>query len=233
MKREVRAGLYLTIVVHLSILIVVLSYGIVRISRSEPAFMINFSKQEELEKQAAKEAMRAVLSQEIDDILADVKKNTRNVIVNRNQKLKDDRFKNPEQVYEEAKALQERLDAAQREALAQEGDGALADMRNPARKENAPAYTGPSVLEYTLEGRKALKMPIPVYKCFGGGDVTLSIEVNPKGYVVAAAVVAAFSSEDRCLQEYALKAARQSRFTADSKAPPRQRGRIVYRFMAQ
>ena len=78
-----------------------------------------------------------------------------------------------------------------------------------------------------------MSLPIPVYKCLGGGDVTVSIQVDRKGYVQKAAIVAYFSSQDRCLQEYALRAARQSRFTASVDAPPLQTGEIVYRFIPQ
>ncbi|MCL2739558.1 MAG: energy transducer TonB, partial [Bacteroidales bacterium] len=75
--------------------------------------------------------------------------------------------------------------------------------------------------------------PIPVYKCLGGGDVTVLIAVDPRGYVVAADVVREFSSSDPCLNEYAIRAARTSRFSASANAPQRQQGEIVYRFIAQ
>ena len=78
-----------------------------------------------------------------------------------------------------------------------------------------------------------MHLPIPVYKCMGGGDVTVAIQVDPKGYVVHAAIVTDFSSQDHCLQEFAVRAALQSRFTAQSNAPSKQSGEIVYRFIPQ
>ena len=92
---------------------------------------------------------------------------------------------------------------------------------------------GPSVLSYRLEGRKGQSLPIPAYKCIGGGDVTVAIIVNRKGYVVNVKVVENVSSPDICLQDYAMRAAKRSRFTASSTAPERQAGEIVYRFIAQ
>ena len=47
--------------------------------------------------------------------------------------------------------------------------------------QKAEAYQGPSVISYTLEGRKAMNLPVPAYKCMGGGDVSVSVIVNRKG----------------------------------------------------
>ena len=41
------------------------------------------------------------------------------------------------------------------------------------------------------------------------------------------------SSADQCLRNFAVRAARLSRFSASPSAPPRQTGEIVYRFIAQ
>ena len=109
----------------------------------------------------------------------------------------------------------------------------MAAQKNKDERENEKPYTGPAVLEYSLEGRKAMSLPIPVYKCLGGGDVTVAIQVDRKGYVKKMAILQDFSSQDRCLQEFALRAARQSRFTASEEAPPLQPGEIVYRFIPQ
>ena len=94
-------------------------------------------------------------------------------------------------------------------------------------------YSGPSVLSYTLEGRKASKLPIPAYRCYGCGDVTVIITVDPQGNVVAAKVLDEISSSDSCLRSFAVRAARLSKFSASSSAPARQNGEILYRFIAQ
>ena len=41
------------------------------------------------------------------------------------------------------------------------------------------------------------------------------------------------SATDKCLREFALRAARQSKFSKSDKAPERQTGEIVYQFIAQ
>jgi TonB family protein len=112
-----------------------------------------------------------------------------------------------------------------------EDDIALGAKKQESKSKET--YVGPSVLSYRLDGRKGMSLPIPAYKCVGGGDVTVAIIVNKKGYVTAVKVVENVSSADGCLQDYAMKAAKRSRFTASSTAPERQAGEIVYRFIAQ
>ena len=119
--------------------------------------------------------MRTEISEELDELISEIQRQTRNVAVDatqRNRMLRDDRHKDPEEVYKEAEALQKRLDAARKELEEQEGSEVLTTNKDDKKEKNEKPYTGPAVLEYTLEGRKAVKLPIPVYKCLGGGDVT-------------------------------------------------------------
>lgn len=236
MKKETKTGIYLTIIVHLVALIVILSLQISSMIRKESSFVLDFTQQEELEAAQRKEQMRAEISEGLDELIAEIQRQSRNVAVDatqRNQLLRDDRHKNPAEVYKEAEELQKRLDAARKEVEEQGGQEAVAAQKNKDERENEKPYTGPAVLEYSLEGRKAMSLPIPVYKCLGGGDVTVAIQVDRKGYVKKMAILQDFSSQDRCLQEFALRAARQSRFTASEEAPPLQPGEIVYRFIPQ
>ncbi|MCL2502709.1 MAG: hypothetical protein FWE99_06200, partial [Bacteroidales bacterium] len=150
----------------------------------------------------------------------------------RNQTLRDDRFRNPSEVYDEHQQLQAKLDASRRAAQALQGsddDVASIQTEQPASE----TYTGPSVISYKLEGRKAVSLPIPAYKGLRGGDVTILIVVNPYGYVISTSVVRQFSSSDPNLIEYAINAARSSRFNRDDNASQQQQGEIVYRFIAQ
>ena len=94
-------------------------------------------------------------------------------------------------------------------------------------------YTGPSVLSWSLDGRKASRLPIPAYRCMGSGEVTVIITVNNQGNVINAKVDEGLSSKDGCLQGYAVRAARLSRFSASQQAPARQMGTITYAFIAQ
>lgn len=237
MKKETRVGIYLTVILHLLVLIGFLLYQINSLVQKESTFVLDFTKQEEREEKAEKEKRREELSAELEDLIAGIQQQSRNVAVDiseRERHLKDDRNRNPEQVYDEAKSLQERLDAARKAVREQQGEEEIVSAdRIDQKKTQTEAYTGPSVLEYRLDGRKAMHLPIPAYKCLGGGDVTVAIEVDRKGMVVEALIVADFSSMDHCLQEFAIRAARQSRFTSSTNAPPRQSGEIVYRFIPQ
>ncbi|OFY40402.1 MAG: hypothetical protein A2X18_03610 [Bacteroidetes bacterium GWF2_40_14] len=232
-NKEKNVGLYLTIAVHLLVIIILLATRIGFVLSEENSFILDFTQQETAEKQAQEAQLKEDVSNELDGLLSR-STSIRNVAVDASQKgkaLKDDRFKNPNQVYEEAKKLQDKLNASKKEAEAYQGSD---DVAEPAQEQKkSETYKGPSVISYSLEGRKAMSLPIPVYKCIGGGDVSVAISVNRKGYVIAASVITNASSADRCLQDYAIKAAKSSRFTASPNAPERQVGKIVYRFIAQ
>lgn len=94
-------------------------------------------------------------------------------------------------------------------------------------------YQGPSVVSYLLDGRSAIYMPVPAYKCRGGGDVTILIEVNKLGYVTDVEIDKKASSRDNCLQEAAKQAATRARFTTSPVGASSQKGNIVYRFVPQ
>jgi TonB family protein len=99
--------------------------------------------------------------------------------------------------------------------------------------EESQAYKGPSIVSYYLEGRTAIHLPVPSYKCKYGGDVTVLIEVNSLGYVVNAEVDKRNSSNDECLHLAAIDAAERARFSTLSTKSGNQKGNIVYRFVPQ
>jgi TonB family protein len=98
--------------------------------------------------------------------------------------------------------------------------------------EESQAYKGPSIVSYYLEGRVAIYLPVPSYKCLNGGDVTVLIEVNSQGYVVNAEIDKRNSSNDECLHHAAIDAAERARFSTAAKSD-NQKGNIVYRFVPQ
>ena len=234
--RERRVGIYATISVHLVVVIIFLLYHIGHIARLDTFFVIDFSQQEAIEAQQEKEERRKTFEEELDRIMAPTRHNElRNVAVDKSdQTLRDDRHTNPSAIYEEAQRVQERLDASRRAAQQQQGgDVPIAAMGNNNTTTQARAYSGPSVLSYDLGGRKAMQLPVPVYQCRNGGDVTVLIEVDQRGYVVSATSNVRGSVDDSCLRDAAERAARTSRFAADANAPARQKGHIVYRFVRQ
>ena len=239
LSSEEKAGIYTTVIVHLAVVIVLLLAGLDWSIKQEKGFLMDFSQLEEkerlqeeierLEKEAAfKESIAQRLQQEIDAAPP-----VRGVAVDR-AALKDDRGTNAEQLYKDAQRLQEEL--ARGHEIQQE-DYADPNPVKPAqeepKKEDAPVYSGPSVVSYYLDGRKASKLPIPAYRCMGAGQVTVLIKVAPNGTVVDAKVDESVSSADKCLKEFAVRAARLSKFSAKADAPARQQGNIVYEFVAQ
>ncbi|MBO5407635.1 MAG: hypothetical protein IJN06_03655 [Bacteroidales bacterium] len=236
-SKEKKAGFYTTVIFHLVVIIICLLTAIQRVASEETSFVLDFSKLEEIERIEKQEELKAQASKELEDLLSGKASSSayRNVAVDRSsQALKDDRFKNPNQVYDEARELQRKLDASRAAALREQGaDDAAQASQDNLPDSNAPQYKGPSVISYSLDGRKALSLPVPAYKCQGGGDVSVQIAVNRKGYVVSAAVIESVSSSDECLVRSAVAAAKRSRFRASSSAAEKQIGEIVYRFIAQ
>lgn len=235
LKRENRVGLYSTLIFHLVALIILLSVSIGNMVSKENTFVLDFTKQEELEKELRELEMKEQINKDIDDIISSAS-NIRNVAVDAGSKLKDDRFKNPSEVYEQARELQRKLDQSKRDAMAEQAAEEAVDLSatdSNEQQQETKAYSGPSVISWTLEGRKARVLPVPAYKGYGAGDVYVKIRVNRSGRVVAAAVIEQSSSTDKSLHEFALEAAKRSRFSGSDTAPDPQFGEIVYRFIAQ
>ena len=236
-SKEKKVGFYSTIIFHLVVLIIFLLTAIHGVVSEETSFVMDFSKLEEIEKLEKEVALKEKASKELEDLLSGRTTSSayRNVAVDRSsQPLKDDRFKNPNQVYDEARELQRKLDASRAAALREQGSDDVSSANNENLPDaDAQQYKGPSVISYTLDGRKAVSLPVPAYKCQGGGDISVQITVNKKGYVTAASVIESVSSSDECLVRSAIAAAKRSRFRASSSAPDKQIGEIVYRFIAQ
>lgn len=234
LRKEDRIGIEITIIVHLVVIIILLLLGIGRELVGENSFVLDFSRQEEREEQQKQENFQEEVSRRLDDMIARANNGNpiRNVAVN--SQLRDDRHSAAE-----AKALMNDADRLARELKA----GFKSDIEEDARetaveyrnepKQETREYSGPSVLSWTLEGRKASHLPIPAYRCYGSGEVSVAINVDQQGNVTGAKVNDAVSADDQCLRDFAVRAARMSKFNRDTKAPVRQAGEIVYSFIAQ
>ena len=226
---------------HLTVIIVLLLYQIDATVRREESFVIDFSKQEEIERQikemeqmekeiAKMESIRQRLEQKLASSSP-----VKNIAVDRGSFLKDDRGTDAEQLYKDAERLAQDLKNGKSNAIEEDAREETVEMQhqNKSDDSNKKEYSGPSVVSYTLDGRKASHLKIPAYRCYGAGDVTVIITVNNAGQVVGAKVMDSISSSDQCLRNFAVRAARLSRFSASQTAPPNQTGEIVYRFIAQ
>ena len=235
MKSDDRAGLYITIIFHLVVVIVLLVCQISSVLKRDDTFVIDFSKQERVEKEQAVRTLKEEVSERLDRMLAEAAGvPVRNVAVDRGgSHLKDDRNTNAEELYKEAEKLARDLKNGPQ---FDEPDEDYANVSKPERKQEEKknsTYNGPSVVSYELDGRKASKLSIPAYRCLGAGHVTVIITVDPSGRVLNAKVQDEVSSDDKCLRDFAVRAARLSRFSASGTAPARQIGNIVYLFVAQ
>ncbi len=236
--KERKIGFYSTVVFHLVLVIVLLASTIQNIIAEEAAFVLDFTGLEAKEQMIKQEEIKVKAQQAVEDLLSGKASASayRNVAVDRSsgRNLRDDRHKNPASVYDEAKELQRKLDESRRQAMMEQGSDDVADPTQKEKKKASDAYKGPSVISYSLDGRKAQSLPVPVYKCYGGGDMYVQIVVNRKGYVIDASIIQGSStSSDECLVRAAIDAAKRSRFRASASAPEKQVGEIVYRFIAQ
>ena len=236
MKSEDMAGLYITVIFHLTVIIVLLVYGIDSTIKREESFVLDFSKQEEIERVMKEKAFKEDVSKRLDRLIEMSRASSepiRNIAVDAGAKLKDDRGTDAEELYKEAERLAQELKNGQLEDAREETVELPAEKKEEKKDEPKKEYTGPSVVSYNLDGRKASKLNIPAYRCYGSGDVTVIITVDNAGRVVGAKVMEEISSDDTCLRNYAIRSARLSQFSASSTAPPRQTGEILYRFIAQ
>jgi len=235
LPKEDRAGLYITIIVHLVMLIILLATQLgVQLSR-ENTFVLDFTKAEQIEQLRQRLEFEQSVNDRLNQLLSEGgNEYIHNVVVDRSE-LKDDRntAESARELYEDAARLQQELESGF-EAPKEEDAFTSVETRKPVtRKEETRAYSGPSVLSYELEGRKASRLPIPAYRCMGAGEVKVDIGVDPQGNVLVAKVDEGASAADGCLRSFAIRAARMSKFSASSSAPARQSGYIIYQFIAQ
>lgn len=232
-SKDDRAGLYITVIVHLVVLIVLMGVQLGATLKKESSFVLDFTKAEQIEKLQKELELKQAINDRLNAMLAGGYEPVRNIAVDRSI-LKDDRHsaEDAEQLYKDAEKLKQDL---QRPADVPEEDETVtvSQKKKQDSKPEQTRYSGPSVLSYELEGRKASRLPIPAYRCLGAGEVRIDITVDRQGTVVNAKVDEASSSSDGCLRSFAIRAARMSKFSMSTAAPDRQQGYIIYQFVAQ
>lgn len=232
---EHQTGIYLTLIVHLVAAIVLMLVKIGTLTEpKQTELLMDFSAQE-------KEQMQADQSQSNREVLERAKEaikaasNLRNVAVN-----EADRSKKRDAVLDEAEELQRKLDATKR--MQEQANKELSDLGRKVAERAAQAsaqrnaseespYVGESVISWRLTDRKAIYLPNPVYTCEQGGEVEVNIVVNRRGYVQQVSLSKKSTGVSVCIAEAALRAAKQSRFSASGSDG--QTGFIRYRFMSQ
>ncbi|MCD7962459.1 MAG: energy transducer TonB [Rikenellaceae bacterium] len=237
---EHRAGILVTLIIYLVFGISLVTAKIV-IGNTETVqgIMVDISVIEDME-----------LSQVEDNELSEFERmmnreyfrDVRNLASNENAQLdaglRDARNSQASQIYDEAKALEDKLNSSREsyEQGLQEADNIL------NRSQEAPSgntetversrVQGSVTVSYDLPGRNDTSLPVPAYQCEGGGMVVINITVNRNGVVITSSTDR-ISSSDPCLVEMASKAAARTRFNVSSDAPERQNGTITYIFIPQ
>jgi TonB family protein len=152
-----------------------------------------------------------------------------------NPGLSDEKNIDADELYNEANRLKEQMQ--NNKQLYEEAQKSPEGIIPNTPEKNIPEqkksqYKGPTVASYYLEGRKALRLPIPSYMCQFGGQVVVNIVVAPNGSVVDAEIDKANSVSDECINNAAIDAAKRSLFTS-SPSNAKQRGSITYLFVRQ
>ena len=136
--------------------------------------------------------------------------------------------------YIDEQKRQKAMNAEEKVALDNDTSQTSKNEKPEESQKMAANYKGPTRIYYNLSGRTHTYLPIPIYKCEGSGKIVLSIEVNQKGDVEKAVIIANESTtSDPCLAETAVATALISRFNSDINSPVLQTGTLSYQFVAQ
>lgn len=227
-SKETKAGILITVSAHLAVIIVLLETMVTPSLRKEGSIEFDFSAIEEIERLQKELEFKKDVNKRLNELLAmngldpiEEAPEMKNVAVNRHTN---------DLLQENARIQQDIKESLER----QHDENVVYEQYTPQKEEEQTVeYNGPSVVSYDLGGRKASRLPIPAYKCFGGGEVTVLIEVNPNGDVINAKVKGDVSTNDGCLRDYAVRAAYRAKFSKSASAPAKQKGDIVYSFIAQ
>ncbi|MFC2086879.1 hypothetical protein ACFLSA_01780 [Bacteroidota bacterium] len=93
-------------------------------------------------------------------------------------------------------------------------------------------YSDPSTITYDLENRYSVYIPVPVYKCQFGGQITMRIHVNRRGLVSKYEIIEQSKNAD-CIKDAAIESINNALFNMDEEAPELQEGTINYTFIPQ
>ncbi len=222
-----QVGLYVTIIFHLLLAILFMSVKIHGVAVQPPlSIEIDYSQEEQQKILEELQREKQDLEAQVNRMLGQTREQLRNVAVN--EAWKDEQGKR-DRVFDENDELQRKIEATRKMLQPSDEPNQPALEEKPKKEE---LYTGPSVLSYKLDGRRAYSLPVPVYKCEAGGTVVVKIVVAQRGSVASASVDGTKSATNDCLHEAAKRAALLSKFSV-SDTKKNQEGVITYSFVAQ
>ena len=231
-----KAGIYITAIIHLAVIIILLLLKIDAVGSTD-FYVLDYSemKPPEIKKKTDQPKPVELSREELERLIAAASQGDQEAMksIAVNAGLKDDRGTNADELYKEHERILQEIREGQKNQPKDDdhvATGGPEDDKNDSGQTRP--YSGPSVLSWELDGRQAVRLPIPAYRCYGAGDVTVIITVNSIGLVTAAKVDDLSSSSDGCLRQRSVEAAKASKFSRDD-ARETQMGTIVYRFIAQ
>ncbi len=221
-------GIIGTIIFHLILLIIFLSAKIEKVKKvNEQAISIDFVQQlPDIEKIIEQKKEKLAEMQPLSE------QTRKNIAVNTAEKL-EKQISTKDYIEEVKKELGIKNLNQQ---LSRDIDNGNVNVPAEEKKEDQgqqKKYMGPTNITYFLENRQKKYLPVPVYKCEGGGKVIVDIIVNQDGEVVSADISGKSTSDSPCLQEVAKRYALLTTFNMDFNAPSRQKGYISYNFIPQ
>ncbi len=240
-----KVGILGTISIHLSLAIVLLIVKMnfnpipknveVDINFNNELLPITEEQKEQMDKVSL--AVEKLLHQGMEaDVIKNVAVDAATESNELNPTLQDDKGINASDLYREAGMVKQRLsenkDLYEKSQLTGQEEIPNTPIKNTVPKDESK-FKGPAVISYFLEGRKAMMLPVPSYKCQFGGQVVVDIDVSPDGKVVGAKIDSKNSLNDECIAEAAITAALNSFFTEFPNAPSKQKGSITYLFVPQ
>ena len=232
-----RETICITVIAYLMVAILLLTSRVLLAPRErESAIVVSFEDQEELQR-LEEELQRA---QELNDLLNSSMpaeyESVRNAVSNEQAESMDELSEETRELFEASDEVMEEMD--RNSAEYEEWLAALADDRRPEPTDREPRdakLSGGVTVSFSLADpvRHAVRLPVPAYKCAGGGRVAVEVVVSRNGDVLAASVDKARSTDDPCMTAAALEMALRARFNVDASAPSRHGGTITYAFVPQ
>jgi hypothetical protein len=228
-QKNIITGILGTVAVHLLVLIIFLVARLDKVRDvHQESIVIEFDEEEYKTLKQLMEERKNLLSDVQDLSSSDAKNIAVNTANQMEEEISTDKYL--EQLKEELgiDELNQQLDRSLNDLEIESESG---KKKNPDEEENK-VYSGPTRIEFSLEGRTARYIHIPVYKCQGMGKVMVDIIVNQQGEVISTALASA-TTDETCIIETAIHSASISLFNIDTHAEAKQKGTISYEFVAQ
>lgn len=153
-----------------------------------------------------------------------------------NADLRDAQGTQASDIYDEAQAVQDRMNASRdayerglREAQSILDGRPQSSSTGAGQSGEQGRAKGRVTVEYRFpssRSHRAGRLPVPAYRCPGGGTVVVDVEADAGGRIVKTSVA---RDADPCLAQYAEQSARASLFASGSG----ESGTITYEFIAQ